>query len=123
MAYDYTVYHGRRPSRRHLQVNKNNVPCIVQGIFCGEKKIDIKTSLVKLKKLFGIDKMLLQGGPIIDGAFIDADCIDAISLIICPCTSEGGVTLFNPSKYVEFKLVECKEFPCSNVWLHYIKKK
>ena len=95
----------------------------ISYIFCGKNKIDIKTSLEKLKKLFGIDKMLLQGGPLIDGAFINADCIDAISIIICPCTAEGGVTLFNPSKYVEFKLVEVKQFPCSNVWLHYVRKK
>ena len=47
----------------------------VSYIFAGKDKVDIRTSLVKLKKLFGIDKMLLQGGPIIDGAFLDADCI------------------------------------------------
>ena len=31
----------------------------ISYIFCGKNKIDIKTSLEKLKKLFGIDKMLL----------------------------------------------------------------
>jgi riboflavin biosynthesis pyrimidine reductase len=56
--------------------------------------------LVKLKKLFGIDKIVLQGGPIIDGAFISDDLIDTIIIIICPCTAAGDETIFKPSKYV-----------------------
>ena len=94
----------------------------ISYIFCGKNKIDIKTSLIKLKKLFGIDKLILQGGPALDGAFINDNLIDAISLIISPCTNDGGVTLFNPSKYAEFKLVEMKELSNSNVWLNYIRK-
>jgi len=95
----------------------------ISYIFAGKNKIDIRTSLVKLKKLFGIDKMVLQGGPTLDGAFISDDLIDAISIIITPCTGEGGETLFKPSKYVEFKLIEFEELSNSNIWLHYVKKK
>ena len=95
----------------------------ISYIFAGKDKIDVRTSLIKLKKLFGIDKMVLQGGPTLDGAFISDDLIDAISIIICPCTAEGGDTLFKPSKYVEFKLVEFRELSNSNIWLHYYKKK
>ena len=95
----------------------------ISYIFAGKNKIDIRTSLVKLKKLFGIDKLVLQGGPTIDGAFISDDLIDAISIIIVPCTGEGGETLFKPSKYVEFKLIEFQQLSNSNIWLHYVKKK
>ena len=94
----------------------------ISYIFCGKDKIDIKTSLQKLKKLFNIDKMLLQGGPKLDGGFINDDLIDGISIIISPCTSVGGDTLFNPSKYKEIKLIEFKELSNSNIWLRYIKK-
>jgi len=94
----------------------------ISYIFCGKDKIDIKLSLQKLKKLFKIDKMLLQGGPKLDGAFIKDDLIDGISIIIAPCISEGGDTLFNPSKYAEFKLVEFKQLSNSNMWLRYVKK-
>ena len=66
--------------------------------------------------------MLLQGGPTITGAFIKDNLIDGISIIILPCTCEGNITLFNPSKYTEFKLVEFQEFNSSNAWLRYIKK-
>ena len=94
----------------------------ISYIFCGKDKIDIKLSLQKLKKLFKIDKMLLQGGPKLDGAFIKDDLIDGISIIIAPCISEGGDTLFNPSKYAEFKLVEFTQLSNSNMWLRYVKK-
>ena len=66
--------------------------------------------------------MLLQGGPKLDGAFIKDDLIDGINIIIAPCISEGGDTLFNPSKYAEFKLVEFKQLSNSNMWLRYVKK-
>ena len=90
--------------------------------FVEKKKLDIKLSLQKLKKLFKIDKILLQGGPKLDGAFIQDDLIDRISIIISPLTSEGGDTLFNPSKYTEFKLIEFKQLSNSNMWLRYVKK-
>ncbi len=95
----------------------------VSYIFAGKDKINVRTSLEKLKTLFGVNKVVLQGGPTIDGAFISDDLIDAISIIICPCTAEGGETLFKPSKYVEFKLVEFRELSSSNIWLRYIRKK
>ena len=94
----------------------------ISYIFCGKEKIDVKLSLQKLKKLFKIDKILLQGGPKLDGAFIQDDLIDGISIIISPLTSEGGDTLFNPSKYTEFKLIEFKQLSNSNMWLRYVKK-
>ena len=95
----------------------------ISYIFAGRTKVDIKTSLVKLKKLFGINKMLLEGGPTLDGTFINDNLVDAISIVISPLTSAGGDTLFKPSKYMEFKLIECKQLPNSNIWLHYVKKK
>lgn len=95
----------------------------ISYIFAGKKdRIDIRTSLIKLKNLFKIDKMILQGGPTLDGGFIQDDLIDAISIIISPITSEGGDTLFKPSKLVEFKLIEHKELSNSNILLRYIKK-
>ena len=95
----------------------------ISYIFAGKDKINVRTSLEKLKTLFGVNKVVLQGGPTIDGAFISDDLIDAISIIICPCTAEGGETLFKPSKYAEFKLVEFRELSSSNIWLRYIRKK
>ena len=93
----------------------------ISYIFAGKKEIDVGISLQKLKKLFGINKLNLQGGPSLDGSFIRNDFIDAISIIITPVTSEGGKTIFNPSKMMEFKLIKNRVLSKGNVWLYYKK--
>ena len=95
----------------------------ISYIICGKKDINIELSLQKLKKLFGINKLNLQGGPNLDGSFIRNDFIDAISVIIAPVTSEGGKTIFNPSKMMEFELIKNKVLSKGNVWLYYKKAK
>ena len=39
----------------------------VSYIFAGKDKIDLKTALIKLKKLFGIERVLCEGGPTTNG--------------------------------------------------------
>ena len=57
----------------------------------------------------------MQGGPTLDGGFIQDDLIDEISLIISPVKAEGGDTLFKTSKLVEFKLIDHKGLSNSNL--------
>lgn len=59
-------------------------------IFAGEKEIDVKVALSKLKKLTGAHTLLLEGGSIINGAFQRADVIDEISLVTAPVVAEKG---------------------------------
>ena len=42
----------------------------ISYIFAGKKEVNVEVSLQKLKKLFGINKLQLQGGPKFDGSFI-----------------------------------------------------
>ena len=51
-------------------------------IIAGKEKNDIKIALKKLKENFGIDKYLIERGTIINGAFIDVDCIDVFVALI-----------------------------------------
>ena len=95
----------------------------ISYIFAGKKEINIEVSLQKLKKLFGINKLQLQGGPKLDGSFIKNDFIDAISIIIAPLTAKGGEPLFTPSENVDFKLIKTKVYSEGNVWLYYEKVK
>lgn len=46
--------------------------------------MDIKLALEKLCGLFKIKKLVLTGGAIINGVFLEADCIDEISLVVAP---------------------------------------
>lgn len=56
-------------------------------IVCGEEKINFHESLVKIKKYFGIDKMVLTGGALINGAFLKAGLVDTISIVVGPLVS------------------------------------
>ncbi|MBE5732245.1 MAG: pyrimidine reductase [Clostridiales bacterium] len=75
----------------------------VSYIFCGEKEIDVNIMLEKLYSLFGIEKLLLEGGGKTNTLFYNADVIDEISLVICPKVSDGLDLFvdgnFDPSKY------------------------
>lgn len=75
-------------------------------IFAGENEIDVEFALFKLKNLFGIDKLLLEGGSIIDGAFLRADAVDELSLVVAPTIAdEDSKPLFSDSKITDFTLV------------------
>ncbi len=75
----------------------------VSYIFCGEKEIDVNVMLEKLFTLFGIQKLLLEGGGKTNTLFYNADVIDEISLVICPKVSDGLDLFvggeFDPAKY------------------------
>lgn len=83
----------------------------ISYIFAGENDIDIGFALEKLNRIFGIKRLLLEGGSIINGSFIKADLIDEISLVVVPITAQtNDKSLFNESKisnyYIEkFKVV------------------
>lgn len=95
----------------------------ISYIFGGEEKIDIKNTLFKLKKYFNINKILLEGGSIINGAFMEENLIDELSLVIEPITGNSNdKPLFMISNITEFTLKEMKKYDNDIIWLNYIKK-
>ena len=66
--------------------------------------------------------MLLEGGPIIDQSFLMNNCVDEISLIICPLIGGKGETLFLDGKIVEYNLKETEKIKDGNIWVYYKKK-
>ena len=82
----------------------------------------INESLVKLKKLFGIDTLLLEGGSIINAAFAKEKLIDEISLVQCSMVvGPTGNPLFDDALLETFVLngVEQKG---NNLVIKYKKK-
>lgn len=53
-------------------------------IFAGKDEIDINLALKKLYHYFNINKLLLEGGSIINGAFLKADAIDEVNVVVAP---------------------------------------
>ncbi len=74
-------------------------------IFAGKEKIDVTVALEKLKALFGIGRILLEGGSVINGAFQRADAVDELSLVVAPTVAvEDSKPLFTNSKISDFTL-------------------
>ena len=95
----------------------------ISYIFAGKDEIDVELALFKLKTIFGIETLLLEGGSIINGSFIRVDVIDELSLVVAPIVADrNDKPLFKDSKLTDFKLAKVSQID-GVVVLNYIKKK
>jgi len=97
----------------------------ISYIFCGEEKIDVQVLNKKLVELFGIKKLMLEGGGLTDSLFLDADVIDELSLVVSPLVDgcPDGIDLFanKKCKLVEYKTVDVQKLTAGGLWLNYKK--
>ena len=94
----------------------------VSYIFAGEIELDLSVALEKLKKLFGIETMLLEGGSLLNGSFAREGFVDEISLVVAPVTAEADdKPLFDEGIMSSFGLSEVEKMNNSSVWLRYKK--
>ncbi|HSI05686.1 MAG: dihydrofolate reductase family protein [Myxococcota bacterium] len=97
----------------------------VSYVFAGKKDIDLLLALRKLRALFGVERLLLEGGGAINGSFLDAGLIDELSIVIMPIAdgSIGTPTLFDAPKATgrgrPLKLLTHEIRPGGVVWLRY----
>jgi riboflavin biosynthesis pyrimidine reductase len=56
-------------------------------IIAGENEFDLEEILVKVKKYFKIDPLVVSGGAITNGLFLNAGLVDEISLVVTPNVS------------------------------------
>ena len=105
----------------HLRENR------ISYIFAGKAALDIPLALQKLKDLFSINTVMLSGGGAINWSFLQAGCIDELSLLIAPSTDglRDTATTFDRSVFlsggvpVGFTLKEAKRVQSNGVWLIY----
>lgn len=91
-------------------------------IFAGETEIDVELALFKLKNIIGCERLLLEGGSIINGAFQRADAIDELSLVVAPVVADKhDKPLFMDSTLSDFELVSAESVE-GNVVMKYKKK-
>ncbi len=89
-------------------------------IFAGETEIDVALALFKLKNLFGIETLLLEGGSILDGAFMEVGLVDELSLVVSPVVANTeDKPLFMKSTMTDFTLTEVKQYDGGILWLNY----
>jgi 2,5-diamino-6-(ribosylamino)-4(3H)-pyrimidinone 5'-phosphate reductase len=101
----------------------------VSYLFGGKTELNLKKVLEKLKKEFGIQKLLLEGGGKINGSFLAADLIDELSVLVAPIAdgSIGTPSLFDakegkgPARHL--KLVSFEKCAGDLLWLRYKLKR
>ena len=102
----------------------------VSYLFGGKNQLDLALVAQKLKQLFGIKKLLLEGGGIVNGSFLQAGLVDEISLVVVPEAegSEKAISLFHTGHYqasctngVSFRLKEAIRQNDNGLWLIYQK--
>lgn len=93
------------------------------------ERIDLKSLMNILYTKVEIEKILLQGGGILNGSFAKEGLIDGISLIISPCVevSNNNVSCFSSlesnTSYTlnKFILSDTSALISSGIWLYYKK--
>lgn len=89
-------------------------------IFAGETEIDVELALFKLKNIIGINKLLLEGGSIVNGYFERAGVIDELSLVVAPIiASAEDKPLFMDSSISDYELNKIKQYENGVVWMNY----
>ena len=99
----------------------------VSYVFAGKDSLDVPLAVRKLKEQFGIEKMLLSGGGVVDWAFLQSGLIDEISLVIPPVIDggTGPASAFDDSAFAEnhrpkaLALIGVQRLDGDCIWLRY----
>ena len=91
-------------------------------IFAGDTEIDIEEALSKLKSYFGINKLLLEGGSILNGAFQRAGVIDEVSLVVASTVADAEDKPLFMDARMEHYTLEDVQYRNDTLWLNYKRK-
>lgn len=103
----------------------------ISYIFGGKERLNFSLVVEKLKKLFSIDKLMLEGGGFLNGSFLNEGLIDELSLVLVPIAdaASNSVTLFETSSYlnktqpVNFFLKDIEKLDDGGLWMKYVTKR
>lgn len=94
----------------------------VSYIFAGKEEMNVTLAVEKLYELFGIKKLMLEGGSIINGAFQREGVVDELSLVQVPMVAGSeGKQLFFDSNLEQYKLLQVEQLNDGVNWLRYVK--
>ncbi len=87
----------------------------VSYLFAGKEQLDCPLLLEKLAARFGVQRLMVAGGGVVNWSFLQAGCVDEVSLVVapwrtgppppCPALSGGG---FLPNRGPVALLAEAK---------------
>lgn len=100
----------------------------ISYLFAGAKGDDLRTAMQTLAEVFGVESLSLQGGGIINGAFLHAGLIDELSLVVYPGIdgSAASPSVFEyigkehlPARGQSLELLSAETVQDGIVWLRY----
>lgn len=99
----------------------------ISYIIAGEDALDYTLAMEKLKKMFGIETLMLGGGGVLNWSLIQAGMCDEISIVIAAAADGATETPslfsakegFSPAKAVGFLLENVEIKDGGSVWLRY----
>ena len=95
----------------------------VSYVFAGKDHIDLPLALHKLRDIFGIRRLLLEGGSLLNGSFLREDLVDELSLVMMPVTAAGNDrSVFHESVVTSFCLDRVQALEGGTAWLRYLRK-
>jgi len=101
----------------------------VSYLFGGRSEVDLERVLVKLRREFGIETLLLEGGGGINGSFLAAGLVDELSVLVAPVVdgAVGTPSLFDrpagEGGARALRLVSVERRPADVLWLRYEVKR
>lgn len=103
----------------------------ISYIFAGKEQLDCALVLHKLKILFGIERLMIAGGGLINWSFLQEGLIDELSLVLVPLAdgSRGAASVFTKADFlpdhapVAFTLKEVRQISGDALWLRYLPKR
>ena len=101
----------------------------ISYIFAGKTEVDLALALDILGREFAINRLLLEGGGTINGAFLRAGLIDELSLMLAPAVDglRGVASVFDydgppgdaTPKGLNVSLIDSEARPNGVMWLRY----
>ena len=92
----------------------------ISYIVAGRNRVDFKSALRRLNELFGVKRVMLAGGGLINGALLDAGVIDELSVVLVPAIDGGdGAALFDRCGSAGLELIESRQLDGGGLWLRY----
>lgn len=103
----------------------------VSYVFAGKEALDCGLLLQKLHNRFGIERLMVAGGGVMNWSFLSEGLLDEISLVVAPVAdgSSTAVSIFGQAPFlpghspVGLTLQQSKVLEGDALWLRYVPKK
>lgn len=99
----------------------------ISYIIAGRDKLDNALVLRKLAELFGMDRVMIGGGGVLNWSYLQDGLVDELSLLMAPVTdaspqAPGLFTAKEPLTSIQprsFSLIDVRQIKDGTVWLRY----